>query len=105
MESGVERVGRCKVPTEGLLDDNTRVGGAAGFVEAGSGGAEKARRYGEIEQRPLRGAKHLTQPDECPFVLIIPGYVGEPGGQTREGVSIDTTVRRDAVLRSGTQVF
>ena len=67
----VERLRRGEVAAEGLLHHDARTAGAAGAAEELHHRAEQARRYRQIEERPLRRRSSASRSAGEGFRLLV----------------------------------
>jgi hypothetical protein len=98
VERLIEGTRRGQIAPEGFFDDNPRVFGTAGRRESFRDLAEKARRNGQVVQRPRRCAERLAEPFERRGLAIVTGYVLEPFEQWCMGIDVRAGVVLEAFL-------
>ena len=84
-----ERLGRCEVVSERLLDHHARSAGEPGGREAADDRGEERRRGLEVEDRRARLVHRLGEPLVGRGIGEIAMHVGESRGQAVERCAVD----------------
>ena len=82
----VERLRRCEIAAEGLLDDDPGIVRAPGFRKSLDDARKHARRNGQVVDRPGCAAQGLLQFGECRGVGIVAVDVAQQRRQFLEAV-------------------